>query len=345
MGKINSNSKKVFEGEDAVFNFLNPNSLGMIPLVEIPSSLNPFKKDKVRIFIKLMQFVPLYNIKSLPAWSMLSGLSKETLNKTKHLVEYSSGNTAMSLTILSKYFGLPHMHTIVTPDVPEHKKRFLKLIGTELMISHGPSCPDVNASIGGVYEAKIMGKKKGWLNMNQYVNGNIPKASAEYIGKELWEQLDGRMTIFASTIGTSGTIYGASSYLKSKNKDIFVLGATIKKGSSVPGPRGEENIGKLYFPWSKTVDKTIPVDTLSAYKSSLDLVRAGLFVGPSTGMLFSSVLKLIKDIKKKKELKKYRNKEGEVVVAFISGDTMYPYIDEYFEVLPKKYFKQEKHLK
>lgn len=340
----NKANKKVFEGEKAIFNFLNPSSLGVIPLVELPSTLNPFKKDKVRIFIKLMQFVPLYNIKSLPSWSMLSGIPKKDIKNIKHLVEYSSGNTAMSLTILARHFGIPNFHTIITPDVPEHKKRFLKLVGTELFISHGPACPDVNASIGGVHEAKMMGKRKGWLNMNQYINPEIPKASAEYIGKELWEQLDGRMTIFASTIGTSGTIYGASSYLKNKNKNIFVIGATIKKGSEIPGPRGEENINKLFFPWAKTVDKTIPIDTFSAYKCSLDLVRQGLFVGPSTGMLFASVLETIKNLKKKKLLNKYRNKDKEVVVVFVSGDTMYPYIDEYFEVLPKKYFKSERTL-
>ena len=340
----NKPNKKVFEGDDAIKNFLDPKSLGMVPLVELPQALNPFKKDKVRIFIKLMQFVPLYNIKSLPAWSMLSGLDNKKLESTKHLVEYSSGNTAMSLTILSKHFGIPHMHAIITPDVPEHKKKFLKLIGTEIFISHGPGCPDVNANIGGVYEAKMMGKRKGWFNMNQYVNPEIPKASAEYIGKELWDQLDGRMTIFASTIGTSGTIYGAASYLKKKNKNIFVAGATIKKGSSVPGPRGEEHIYKLAFPWSEKVDTVIPIDTFSSYKYSLDLVRQGLFVGPSTGMLFAMVIKMLKGMKKKKTLNNYRNKDGEVVVAFISGDTMYPYIDDYFENLPAKYFKTESNL-
>lgn len=36
---------------------------------------------------------------------------------------------------------------------------------------------------------------------------------------------------------------------------------------------------------------------------------------------------------------------GFQVVAFVSCDTMYPYIDEYFDNLPKKYFKEEKHLK
>lgn len=343
--KKNINNKKVFEGEDSIKNFLNPSSLGVTPIVEIPSFLNPYKKDKVRIFIKIMQTVPLCNIKSIPAWGMLSNIKDDDLKEIKHLVEYSSGNTVLSLTTLSRHFGIPHMHAIITPDVPEYKKRILKLVGSHIFISHGPSSPDVNANEGGVYEAKQMGKRKGWLNMNQYVNKEIPKASAKYIGEQVWNQLGNKVTIFASTIGTSGTIYGVGSYLKNKNKDILIAGATIKKGSSVPGPRGEENVLKLAFPWPNVVDKTIAIDTISSYKSSLDLIRAGLFVGPSTGMLFSMVLKLIKDLKKKKELDKYRNKDKEVIIVFLSGDTMFPYVDEYFSVLPSKYFKKEKDLK
>ena len=345
MKKTNSNNKKIFEGEKAIKDFLNPSSLGMIPLVELPSSINKYKEDRVRIFIKLMQFVPLYNIKSLPSWSMLSGIEEKKLKKIKNLVEYSSGNTVLSLSILSRHFGIPNMNAIITPDVPEHKKRLLRLVGAQVLVSHGPACPDVNATVGGVYEAKMLGKKKGWHNMNQYVNDEIPKASAKFIGEELWQQLDGQMTIFASTIGTAGTIYGSSSFLKNKKKNIFIIGASIKKGSSIPGPRGEENTNKLAFPWKEVVDKEIPIDTISAYKSSLDLVRQGLFVGPSTGMTLAAILKIIKELKNKKQLDKYRNKNQEIVIAFVSCDTMYPYIDEYFEILPKKYFKKEKHLK
>ena len=119
-----SNKKdKLFEGEGAVASYLAPGSMGSTPLVELPRDLNPFKRDKVRIFIKLMQFVPLSNIKSLPSFMMLNSLSKQKRKKIKNLVEYSSGNTVLSLTVLSKHFGIPNMHAIITPDVPEHKKR------------------------------------------------------------------------------------------------------------------------------------------------------------------------------------------------------------------------------
>ena len=342
--KKHSKTKRIFEGNNAIFDFLDPRSFGMTPLIELPESLNHFKKDKVRIFIKLAEFVPLFNIKSLSSWMMLLGLSEKEIKETKHLVEYSSGNTVFSLAILSKYFGIPNMHAIITPDVPDHKKKLLKLVGAELLISDGPRSPDVSSQMGGVYEAKVLGGRSGWLNMNQYINKNSPMASEIYIGRELWNQLGNRLSIFVSSVGTAGTIFGAGKFLKSKNKNILVVGASIKRGSSIPGPRGEDSIGKLGFPWASVVDKTIPIDQISAYEQSLNLIRQGLFVGPSTGMQLAMINKLVTKMKKDNILNKYRNNDGEIVITFIAGDTMFPYVDDYFSVLPKRYFKSERTL-
>jgi cysteine synthase len=344
MAKSLKSSKKVFEGESAILDYLNPKSLGMTPLIELPASVNRFKKDKVRIFIKLAQFVPLMNIKSLSSWQMLSGIPEKDITKTEHLVEYSSGNTVFSLALLSKHFGISQMHAIITPDVPDHKKKLLKLAGAELLISDGPRSPDVASQAGGVYEAKVLGGKNGWLNMNQYMNKNSPLASELYIGKEIWNQLGDKMTIFISTIGTAGTVFGAGKFLKNKNKNILIGGASIKRGSSIPGPRGEDAIFKLGFPWASVVDKTMSIDQESAYLQSLNLIRLGLLVGPSTGMQLAMINKMVTKMKKDKTLSKYRNKNGEIVITFIGADTMFPYVDDYFSILPKKYFKPEKTL-
>src|SRR3989338_5580334 len=227
-------TKKVFSGTDGLFSYLTPGSLGFTPLVELPRKLNPFLKDKVRIFVKLTQFLPLANIKSLPSYLMLKNMRKRGV---KNLVEYSSGNTVLSLTILSKHFGVPNMHAIITPDVPGHKKRLLRLVGANLLISHGPPSPGVFDATGGIADAKNLGSQKGWYNFNQYINPSNPTAARDYVGKELWQQLGGSLSFFVASIGTGGTVLGAGSYLKKKNKKIKVLGVAIKEGSSIPGPR------------------------------------------------------------------------------------------------------------
>ena len=49
------NPEKVFRGDRAIMDFLAPGALGPTPVVELPPSVNVFTKDKVRIFVKLMQ--------------------------------------------------------------------------------------------------------------------------------------------------------------------------------------------------------------------------------------------------------------------------------------------------
>ena len=87
-------NKKIYEGEDAIRSFLLPSNFGLTSVVELPKSLNPYKKDKVRIFVKLVHSAPLGNIKSLPSYMMLKNIPEKERVKIKNLVEYSSGNTA-----------------------------------------------------------------------------------------------------------------------------------------------------------------------------------------------------------------------------------------------------------
>jgi cysteine synthase len=87
---------------------------------------------------------------------------------------------------------------------------------------------------------------------------------------------------------------------------------------------------------------TMPIDQISAYEKSLKLIRLGLLVGPSTGMQLAMINKMVVDMKKDKTLNTYKNKNGEIIITFVASDTMFPYIDEYFSVLPQKYFKSEK---
>jgi cysteine synthase len=323
------NNKNIFKGEKAIFNYLIPGANGPTPIIELPSRLNPYFKDGVHIYIKLVQSVPLANIKSVPAWHMLNGIPKKELKDIKNLVEYSSGNTALSLTILSRHFGIPNMHAIITRDVPKNKQNILKLLGTNLIISDGPSCPDPQSEIGGVWDAKQMGKQKGWKNLNQYVNHDVPDGEGKTIGKELCEQFGKKLDILCVSLGTGGTLFGLGSYLKKKIPNIFVIANSIKKGDSIPGPRGEDRVHKVFFPWQKVTDLEIPVASKPAFKMSLKLIREGIFVGPSTGMQLAGILEFLEKQKREKKLKKNMN------IALIACDTMFPYIEEYFDVLPE----------
>ena len=326
--------KNVFKGEKAIFDYLTPGKMGPTPIIELPSHLNPYLKDGVHIYIKLVQAIPLANIKSLPSWYMLKAMSKNELKKTKNLVEYSSGNTVMSLAILAHHFGIQNMHAIITPDVPKNKQNLLRLLGANLIISKGPASPDVHGKTGGIWDATQMGKRKDWKNLGQFTNKESPKASSEIIGKELWEQLGKTINILCTSLGSGGTVLGSGSYLKKKIPNLYVIATSIKRGSSIPGPRGEDAVKKLGFPWEKVTDLELPIKTKIAFEMSLKLIREGIFVGPSTGMQLAGILEVLSKMKKKKELKKNTN------AVLVACDTMFPYIEDYFSVLPKELKKK-----
>jgi hypothetical protein len=63
-------SSNVFRGPTSVVDFYDPDRNPPLPLVEIPERLNPFRKDGVRIYAKMLTHLPGQNVKSLPGrWS------------------------------------------------------------------------------------------------------------------------------------------------------------------------------------------------------------------------------------------------------------------------------------
>lgn len=66
-----SNPLNVFKGPDALRKFFDPDEQPPVPLVELPDTLNPFRKDNVRIYAKLLTFLPAQNVKALPGRSLM----------------------------------------------------------------------------------------------------------------------------------------------------------------------------------------------------------------------------------------------------------------------------------
>lgn len=60
------NEKNVYFGPDALKKYFDPDSQPPLPLVELPAHLNPFYKDGVRIYAKMMTMHPANNVKAMP---------------------------------------------------------------------------------------------------------------------------------------------------------------------------------------------------------------------------------------------------------------------------------------
>ncbi len=54
------------------------------------------------------------------------------------------------------------------------------------------------------------------LQLNQFANEDNPNAHNSSTAKEIWNDTNGEITHFVSSMGTTGTIMGVSKYLKKK---------------------------------------------------------------------------------------------------------------------------------
>jgi cysteine synthase len=311
----------VFSGPDAIRQLLNPDCNPPLPLVELPESLNPFADRKVRIFGKLLYLLPLLNLKSLPALKMLQEAGQQ-LDGVHTLVENSSGNTAFSLAILARLFGIHSMQAIVPIDIAPGKLELLRLAGAQVRFA--------SPETSGIALAKKLGKRAGFLNLNQYGNENNVTAHANWTARQIWEQTEGKVSIYCAGLGTTGTALGAVKFFRENSCKVAVIAVYLAPNSAIPGVRSCETLKEVSFDWKNEVPRRVPAATKESYKKSLDLCRLGLLAGPSSGFALAGLLRFLEQ---EKDLDPFRNDDGEVLATFVCCDTPFPYLDKYSTIL------------
>ncbi len=327
-------SMNVFKGEDSIKDYFNPDKLSYLPLVELPKVFNPFYEDGVRIFAKIMTFIGMHNVKAIPAYNMIMEKhSRGELAGVTNIIENSSGNTISALAVVARQFGIENIQAFVPDEVSWHKLMMLLFFGITPIVNQEPTAPDPTDPRSGVYKAKELGKQEGRDNPGQYHNEDNPKAHEKWIGKQIWEQTDGEISIFCAGLGTTGTVIGNSTYLKKMNEQIQVVGVMRAPDNYVPGPRTEKLLSLIGFDWQKHVDAVQDAETTSAYQKSMELCRRGILAGPSSGLTLVGLQKYLQDKKDKQAYDGLRGKNGEITCVFICPDTPFPYLDEYFKYL------------
>jgi cysteine synthase len=311
----------VFSGPDAIRRLLNPDLNPPLPLVELPESLNPFAGKKIRIFAKLLYLLPLLNLKSLPVLSMLLEAS-EQLGGVHTIIENSSGNTAFSLAIMARFFGVPSVQAIVPIDIAPGKLELLRLAGADVRFAPPEG--------GGVALARKLGEHPGCLNLDQYGNAANIAAHAMWTTRQVWEQTEGKLTVYCAGLGTTGTALGAVKYFRENSCKVTVVGVYVAPNSAIPGVRSSETLKEVAFDWRSEVPQRVEAATKESYRKSLDLCRGGLIAGPSSGFALAGLLHFFEQ---QSDFDRFRNADGEVIAAFVCCDTPFPYLDKYSTIL------------
>lgn len=329
----------VFKGENSILDYLNPESEIFTPLVELPRNLNPFYDDGVRIYAKLLNTLPLTNVKSIPAYNILQEMNRKGELENKHtIIENSSGNTVLSLAVIGRLLGIKSTKAFVSNEVLFGKLQMLQLFGVEPLINKEPICPDPADITSGIYKANKMGKKTGWINPGQYENINNPNGHKKTTGPQIFEQLNGDMQLFCAGLGTTGTMVGTAEYLKEKSQNIKTLGVIRTPNNPIPGVRTRGLLKMIAFNWKNYVDFIEEVGTKDSFLQSLNMIRHGVVVGPSSGFALAGLLNFLKKQKENDNLKSLANNNGIINTVFICCDSPFPYLKDYFQYLDKSNF-------
>ena len=224
------------------------------------------------------------SIKDRVALYMIQNILNK-IDKNTHLIEATSGNTGISLSLIAKYYGL-NLSIIMPEDMSIERRNFIKFYGANLILT-----PAKDGMQGSLNEAKkILQTNKNAILLDQFSNPINPIAHYKTTGVEIYNQLND-IDIFVAGVGTGGTISGIGKYLKEKNKQIKIIAIEPSNSAVISGKVASshkiQGIGAGFIPKnydSSIVDEVISVDDDEAIKEALALAKdEGLFVGISSG--------------------------------------------------------------
>ncbi|KAG8794545.1 hypothetical protein FRC12_023754 [Ceratobasidium sp. 428] len=258
---------------------------------------------------------------------------------TNTIIEYSSGSTVISLGILAHIMGIETVKAYLSNKTSPAKLDLLRFFGLDITLFPGHGQPEPLDPNGGIFAATRDGEAEGAYNPDQYSNPNNWESHVRWTAPQIMRQLP-EIKVFASSIGTSGTVTGCGLALKKSKPDITRVGVCTAPNDRVPGPRSYSLLEPVtWFPWRDAIDAMEEVTSPEAFEYSLDLCRNGLLVGPSSGMAMLGLFKFFdRTMKEKGTLDHLRNEDGDIPCVFICCDGPFQYIREYYEKLDESHF-------
>nr|WP_303652769.1 pyridoxal-phosphate dependent enzyme [Paludisphaera mucosa] len=291
----------------------------LIPLRRLNEGLLP------TIAVKLESLNPGGSIKDRVGLAMIEEAERRgNLRPGGTIIEATAGNTGVGLAMAGAVKG--YRCIFVLPDkMSAEKIRLLAAYGAEIVVTPTSVPPDSPESYNGVADRLAREIPDAW-RPNQFANLANPDVHYRMTGPEIWEQAEGRVTVFVAGAGTGGTLSGVGKYLKEKNPDVRIVGAdpegSVLSGDS-PKPWKVEGIGEDFVPKtlnSHVVDEWVRVGDAEAFHVARELARKeGMLVGGSSGTAVAAALRYA------------RRLTADDLVVVLCPDTGRNYLSKFFD--------------
>ena len=280
-------------------------AVGNTPMIRLNRMTD---EDSAEILVKFEALNVGGSVKTRTAWNMILDAEKQgKIQKDTIIVEPTSGNQGIGLALVGAVRGY---HTvIIMPDsVSEERRKLVQNYGAEVKLARdeGDSGECKQRCIRTALEMKEADSRvyvpQQFENMANY------EAHLNMTGREIVEQVGGRIDGFCSGIGTGGTISGVGEALRKANPEITIWAiepehAAILSGGEV-GSHLQMGIGDGVIPEilnQDIYDEVVIVTDEEALQTARDLARLeGLMCGISSGTNVAAAKRLAKKLGKGK---------------------------------------------
>ena len=263
--------------------------IGNTPLVRAQKLVD---NPNVELYFKLEGQNPGGSVKDRPAYNMIkNALERGDITSETKLIEATSGNTGIALAMVARLLKLD-IELVMPENSTAERVQTMRAYGAKVILT------SADGGIEGSRDyAEARMKEGNYFMLNQFGNDDNWKAHYATTGPEIWRDTNKNITHFVSSMGTTGTIMGTSTFLKEQNRDIQIVGVQPDSEARIPGIR---KWPKEYLPSifdERKVDRILEVTEAEARTMTSRLAEEeGIFAGMSSGGAAAAAIRLCNEL-------------------------------------------------
>lgn len=238
------------------------------------------------VFAKLEYLNPGGSVKDRAAIGMIRRAEQQgRLKQGATIIEATAGNTGIGLALIGVSRGY-RVVLFVPEKFSREKVMLMEALGAEVVRT-----PDAEGMEGAIQRARdLAASTPNSFIAVQFENPDNPDCHYATTGREMFDQMEGRIDAVVLGVGTGGTLTGVARYLKERLPNVLSVAVETQGSVLGGGPKGEhkvEGIGSSFIPKNfdpSLVDEIMMVKDPEAFNMVKELARKeGVLSGSSGG--------------------------------------------------------------
>src|SRR2546421_4617886 len=210
-------------------------AIGNTPLVRLRRCA---PQNGAELWLKLELRNPSGSMKDRMALAMIEGAERDGLiSPGDTVVEYTGGSTGPALALICRAKGYRAL-IVISDCFSDERIQLMRALGAELEVIPAVegkgrvTAEDIHRMVARAGE---LAAEPGHYATDQFNNPYVIPGHREMLGREIWEQSDGRVTAFCHGVGTAGSLMGVSEALKTRDRDIRIVALEPAGSAAISG--------------------------------------------------------------------------------------------------------------